>query len=74
MKADNTSSHTLASVHVRNRIVHGLPRNPRVYVRAETMLEADGGYQGMARMHANSLLPKKLQTSPIVQVGTEREP
>ena len=31
----------------------------RVHARAETTLEADTGYQGLAQMHANSLLPKK---------------
>ena len=30
-----------------------------VHVRTETLLEADTGYQGLAQLHANSLLPKK---------------
>ena len=30
-----------------------------VHARAETLLEADAGYQGLAQMHTNSLLPKK---------------
>ena len=30
-----------------------------VHVKAETVLEADTGYQGLALIHANSLLPKK---------------
>ncbi len=29
------------------------------HVRAETLLEADTGYQGLAQVHTNSLLPKK---------------
>ena len=29
------------------------------HVKAETVLEADTGYQGLAQIHANSLLPKK---------------
>ena len=34
-------------------------KDSRVHVRAETALEADTGYQGLALIHANSLLPKK---------------
>ena len=34
-------------------------KDSRVHVRAETLLGADTGYQGLAQMHANSLLPKK---------------
>ena len=34
-------------------------KDSHVHARAETMLEADTGYQGLAQMHANSLLPKK---------------
>ena len=34
-------------------------RDSRVHVRTETLLEADTGYQGLAQLHANSLLPKK---------------
>ena len=34
-------------------------RDSRVHARAETLLEADTGYQGLAQLHANSLLPKK---------------
>ena len=34
-------------------------RDSRIHVRAETLLEADTGYQGLAKLHANSLLPKK---------------
>ena len=34
-------------------------KDSRVHVKAETMIEADTGYQGLAQMHANSLLPKK---------------
>lgn len=34
-------------------------KDSRVHVRAEALLEADTGYQGLAQMHANSLLPKK---------------
>ena len=34
-------------------------RDSRIHVRAETLLEADTGYQGLAQLHANSLLPKK---------------
>ena len=30
-----------------------------VHVRAKTLLEADTGYQGLAQLHTNSLLPKK---------------
>ena len=29
------------------------------HVKEETVLEADTGYQGLARIHTNSLLPKK---------------
>ena len=40
---------------------HGfqLFRDSHVHVKAETVLEADTGYQGLAHIHANSLLPKK---------------
>ena len=31
----------------------------RTYVRSDTALGADTGYQGLAQMHANSFLPKK---------------
>lgn len=34
-------------------------KDSRVHVRAEVLLEADTGYQGLAQLHANSLLPKK---------------
>ena len=34
-------------------------KESRVHVKAKTMLEADTGYLGLARIHANSLLPKK---------------
>ena len=34
-------------------------KDSRFHVKAETELEADTGYQGLARIHANSLLPKK---------------
>ena len=34
-------------------------KDSHVLVRAETTLEADTGYQGLAQMHVNSLLPKK---------------
>ena len=34
-------------------------RDSHVHVKAETVLEADTGYQGLAHIHANSLLPKK---------------
>ena len=34
-------------------------RDSRIHVRAETLLEADTGDQGLAQLHANSLLPKK---------------
>ena len=34
-------------------------RDSRIHVRAETLLEADTGYQGLAQLYANSLLPKK---------------
>ena len=30
-----------------------------VHVRAEILLEADTGYQGLVQLHANSLLPEK---------------
>ena len=30
-----------------------------VHVKTETLLEADTGYQGLAQLHANALLPKK---------------
>ena len=36
-----------------------LLKDSHVHVRAETTLEADTGYQGLAHLHANSLLPKK---------------
>ena len=34
-------------------------KDSHVHVRAETLLEADTGYQGLVQLHANSLLPKK---------------
>ena len=34
-------------------------KESRTHVRAETVLEADTGYLGLAQIHANSLLPKK---------------
>ena len=34
-------------------------KDSRIHVKAETVLEADTGYQGLAQIHANSLLPKK---------------
>ena len=34
-------------------------KDSRVHAKAEITLEADTGYQGLAQMHANSLLPKK---------------
>lgn len=34
-------------------------KDSRVHVKAETVLEADTGYQGLALIHTNSLLPKK---------------
>ncbi len=34
-------------------------RESRVHIGAETLLEADTGYQGLVQLHANSLLPKK---------------
>ena len=34
-------------------------KDSRVHVRTETLLEADTGYQGLAQLHDNSLLPKK---------------
>ena len=34
-------------------------KDSRIHARAETTLEADTGYQGLALLHANSLLPKK---------------
>ena len=34
-------------------------KDSRAHAKAETTLEADTGYQGLAQMHANSLLPKK---------------
>ena len=34
-------------------------KDSRTYVRSDTALGADTGYQGFAQMHANSFLPKK---------------
>ena len=34
-------------------------KDSRAHVKTETVLEADTGYQGLAHIHANSLLPKK---------------
>ena len=34
-------------------------KDSRFHVKAKTELEADTGYQGLAQIHANSLLPKK---------------
>ena len=34
-------------------------KDSRVHAKAETVLEADTGYQGLALIHPNSLLPKK---------------
>ena len=38
-------------------------KDSRVHTRAEVTLEADTGYQGLAHLHANSLLPKKRSKS-----------
>ena len=41
-------------------------KDSRVHVKAETMLEADTGYQGLAQLHTNSRLPKKRsKTHPL---------
>ena len=34
-------------------------KDSRVHIRPEILLEADTGYQGLAHLHTNSLLPKK---------------
>ena len=34
-------------------------KDSRVHIRPEIVLEADTGYQGLVRLHTNSLLPKK---------------
>ena len=34
-------------------------KESRTHVKAETVLEVDTGYLGLAQIHANSLLPKK---------------
>ena len=34
-------------------------KDSNIHVKAETVLEADTGYQGLAQIHANSLLPIK---------------
>ena len=34
-------------------------KDSHVHVKAEVLLEADTGYQGLAQLHSNSLLPKK---------------
>ena len=34
-------------------------KESRTHVKAETVLEADTGYLGLAQIHANSILPKK---------------
>ena len=34
-------------------------KESRTHVKAETVLEADTGYLGLAQIHPNSLLPKK---------------
>ena len=34
-------------------------KESRIHVKAETVLEADTGYLGLAQIHTNSLLPKK---------------
>ena len=34
-------------------------KDSHAHVKTETVLEADTGYQGIAQIHANSLLPKK---------------
>ena len=34
-------------------------KESRTHVKAETVLEADTGYLGLAQIHANSLVPKK---------------
>jgi IS5 family transposase len=46
----NFSSHSIASFWFINLAVS---------TGMETVLEADAGYQGLALIHANSLLPKK---------------
>ncbi|ANU55820.2 hypothetical protein ADH66_09905 [Acutalibacter muris] len=39
-------------------------KDSHVHVKAETVLEADTGYQGLAQIHSNSLLPKKRSKNP----------
>jgi hypothetical protein len=34
-------------------------KDSRIHVKAETVLEADTGYQGLAQIQANFLVPKK---------------
>ena len=34
-------------------------KDSRTYVKSDTTLGADSGYQGLTQIHANSLLPKK---------------
>ena len=40
-----------------------LLKESRTHVKAETVLQADTGYWGLAQIHANSLLPKKRSKS-----------
>ena len=48
-------------------------KDSHVHVMAETMLEADTGYQGLAQMHANSLLPKKRSKNHLLSKQERKE-
>ena len=48
-------------------------KDSRTYVRSDTALGADTGYQGLAQMHANSLLPKKRSKSHSLSKHERKE-
>ena len=44
-----------------------------VHVKPETLLETDTGFQGIVKLHANSLLPKKrTKKNPLSKEDTRR--
>ena len=48
-------------------------KDSRVHVRTETTLEADTGYQGLAQIHTNSLLPKKRSRNHLLSQQERKE-
>ena len=48
-------------------------KDSRTYVRSDTTLGADTGYQGLAQMHANSFLPKKRSKNHPLSMQERKE-